>query len=500
MTTAPMQTEASSLLNNGNSSSHKKMSHKQWLACLVCGVIGVALGMILMVPSKHAATKHYVRSSPPPPESPYSKVQGMGYRIYTGGAPQYLADSNETVKNPECKHEYGRNINLPGQLLCYVGHEDPIVDVQHRIDIMKETVERAYDLADKSHDTLKIFIAPESFWRGVHGAYLFADDEGDDDCGPICVLLRAMEELVADAKYKDWLFLFGTIIASEVLPKEDTFDYLFYNFAPVYKGYDPAVSTYEGKRFLVPKRYVSSSDFLSPDRDMNQKDTKELLDRQHLQLDTTVYNPFDFQQKRYDNEMWVHYKQELNELGYTMIEYDWLMMDGISMTIEICFDHYRRTALNSYLADVITGTTALIPSSSDKGLEYVHIPTYQAQISLVSSAGMTVMQDSLALTQNGTMFLQDGVNGDEDSSMEISKHQYNKGEVEFGGGTESIQRKAVLEPANVFFEYKVRDDFVEHQVYPDGDWEEKTKGSFSSQRYEPAINLYNPIDIAKVVA
>ena len=113
---------------------------------------------------------------------------------------------------------------------------------------------------------------------------------------------------------------------------------------------------------------------------------------------------------------------------------------------------------------------------------------------------MTIMQDSLALTQNGTMFLQDGVNGDEKSKMKISTHQYNKGEVVFRGGTESIQRKAVLEPSNVFFEYKVRDDFGAHAVYPNGDWEAKIQGSFSSQRYEPWINLYDTVDIAQVVA
>jgi hypothetical protein len=365
--------------------------------------------------------------------------------------------------------------------------------------IMKDAVERAHELSDKSKNVLKVFIAPEFFWRGISGAYVFADDEGDDDCGPICVLLQSLEQLVADAKYKDWLFLFGTIAASELLPKEDEFDYLFYNFAPVYKGYDPAVSSYHGKRFLVPKRYVSSSDFLSYDRHMHPSATKELLDQQHLQRDATVYNPFDFQQKRYNNEMWIHYKQELNDLGYTMIEYDWLMLDGISMTIEICFDHYRRTALNTFLADVITGTTSLIPSSSNKGLEYVHIPPYQAQISLVSSAGMSIMQDSLTLTQNGTIFLQDGVNGDEKSKMKISTHQYNKGEVEFRGGTESVQRKAVLEPSNVFFEYKIRDDFGAHAVYPNGDWEAKIRGSFSNQRYEPWINLYDTVDIAQVV-
>jgi hypothetical protein len=273
-----------------------------------------------------------------------------------------------------------------------------------------------------------------------------------------------------------------------MLPKEDAYDYLFYNFAPVYKGYDPISSSFNGKRFIVPKRYVSSSDFLTPKRHMNQTLSKQLLDQEVLQQDSTVFNPFDFHHKRYDNEMWVHYKKELSDLGYAMIEYDWLMVDGIAMTIEICFDHDRRTALNSYLADIMTGSTTLIPSSTHKGLEYVPIPSYQAQVSLVSSAGMTVVEDSLALTHNGTIFLQDGLENDT-GKMSISTEECNWGEVEFEGGTESIQRRAVLTPTDVFFEYKVRQDFSQHGVYNDETWKEALKGSFSAEKYEPLITV-----------
>ena len=35
------------------------------------------------------------------------------------------------------------------------------------------------------------------------------------------------------------------------------------------------------------------------------------------------------------------YKDELFSLGYTMIEYDWLIMDNITFTTEVCLDHVR---------------------------------------------------------------------------------------------------------------------------------------------------------------
>jgi hypothetical protein len=101
--------------------------------------------------------------------------------------------------------------------------------------------------------------APADSDKKRHDKY-FEDQYGKEDekCTEVCHILKGLEYLVADPKYEDWLFLFGTVIVSEILPKEDAFDYLFYNFAPVYKGYDPEKTDHFGKRFLVPKRYVSN--------------------------------------------------------------------------------------------------------------------------------------------------------------------------------------------------------------------------------------------------
>jgi hypothetical protein len=77
---------------------------------------------------------------------------------------------------------------------------------------------------------------------------------------------------------------------------------------------------------------------------------------------------------------------------------------------EICFDHMKKTALNTYLGDMIQGRVARIPSSSDDhGLQYIPIPIHQAQMGVVSSAGMSINANSMALVQNGTLFLQDGM-------------------------------------------------------------------------------------------
>jgi hypothetical protein len=249
--------------------------------------------------------------------SKYKHVQGIGFQIYTGGAPARVKAANGTiVLNPECQpSSYGQVVtDAAPELQCYLGGQDSMDDARRRVEIMKQAVLQAHETASPDPDVLKLFIAPEFFWRGATGAYIFAEEEVDDDsiCGPICFILQELEALVANKLFEDWVFLFGTIIASEELPREDHFDYLFYNFAPVYKGYDPDRVGADGKRFLLPKRYVSSSDFLTPQRNLDLSVVEELLGQtamtQLQKEDTTVSNPFDDERKRYDDHLWLTYK------------------------------------------------------------------------------------------------------------------------------------------------------------------------------------------------
>jgi hypothetical protein len=276
--------------------------------------------------------------------SKYKKVQGIGFQIYTGGAPAFLKNHSDgtTALNPECigRNSYGQVVGEVAPMMqCYIGLADPMLDVRGRIEIMMDAVEKAYVLADNDDTTtLKIFIAPEFYWRGITGAYSFEYDEVPDDpsfCGPICQILMGLENLVAQQRFENWLFFFGTIVASDTLPTDDPYGYLFYNFAPVYKGYDPNKMGFEGKRFLVPKRYVSSSDFLTPQRHLNESSFKQLLGQPSG--DATVYNPHDFNQHRYDPTMWKKYKDELGALGYVAVLYFLMNVQRLCFSNASCF-------------------------------------------------------------------------------------------------------------------------------------------------------------------
>lgn len=459
----------------------------------------------------------------------YTQTQTLGFQIHTGGSPAVI-NGTDGEMNDECPNRYGLLGGLDAdepELLCYIGYEDPVVDVQERLKIMKAAVESAYAVADPDPHIMKIFIAPEFFFRGIDGAYEFhVEHESGDECGPICTVLQGLEDIVANPNYEDWFFLFGSVIAYEKINQDNmnvNQPYLFYNFAPIYKGYNPDITNSYGKRFILPKRYTSNLDFLTPQRYVSENITYEVLSTAYnttnpnvilTDSNNTLYNPQDYNQLKYNTAIWNEYSNELiNNLGYTFIDYDWIIIDDITMSIEICFDHYRGRALETYMTDIVTGSNALIPklSSFDDELIYTPIPYTQAQISIISSSGMTINPTSLVLIQNGTVYLQDGLYDDDASIIWINETE---GKIDTTlGGSEAIQRTAIITDREVHFEYNVIPIQEKVSVYnetlsdkhnkhknttthvDEALWKIALKGTFSTVLYEPMIVIWEPKDI-----
>lgn len=107
-----------------------------------------------------------------PKKTQYTKVQTLSFQIYTGGAPAYITDetTGKPKRNRECHglHSYGATEDST-DLQCYLGLEDTAADVRRRLDIMTDAVNKAYDVSTKDRSTLKIFLAPEFFFRGKDG-------------------------------------------------------------------------------------------------------------------------------------------------------------------------------------------------------------------------------------------------------------------------------------------------------------------------------------------
>jgi hypothetical protein len=170
-----------------------------------------------------------------------------------------------------------------------------------------------------------------------------------------------------------------------------------------------------------------------------------LLDDDREDRGNVVINPHQSGVKKYGDNSWLEYKSGLTSYhGYTMIEYGWFYMDGISFAIEICVDHLVHRALMTYMADLVTGSNTRVPSSFDDDLEYVGIPKEQAQIQLVSSGGMGVNVESIAVANGGHIFLQDGIFGDLPPTKTFGQNPCNRNQYEFEGGSECVKRTAII--------------------------------------------------------
>ena len=123
-----------------------------------------------------------------------------------------------------------KNENDINAIQCYIGLEDTSKDVEKRLDIMRKAVERAYEESNTDESILKIFLVPEFYFRGLNGAYTFQTEEAEEEesscSSDICHILEGLASIVADVRFENWLFLFGTVIASSAT-QESGFDYLY---------------------------------------------------------------------------------------------------------------------------------------------------------------------------------------------------------------------------------------------------------------------------------
>ena len=84
----------------------------------------------------------------------------------------------------------------------YHGLEDDKDDMTERINLVKATLELAYKKAKDDPVILKVFMIPECFFQGRYGAYRV--EKAD-------YLFSGLLKLVGDVKWKDWIFVFGTV-------------------------------------------------------------------------------------------------------------------------------------------------------------------------------------------------------------------------------------------------------------------------------------------------
>jgi hypothetical protein len=121
----------------------------------------------------------------------YDKVQFIGFEI-----------------RPDCTYDGASPPNPTG----YLGLDKDADDLAERCKIMKSAIQAARTNANILEDehVLKVFMAPEFFFRGSHGGYDMAEKKDDPGLAP--GILKLLREETDQFKYADWLFVFGTAI------------------------------------------------------------------------------------------------------------------------------------------------------------------------------------------------------------------------------------------------------------------------------------------------
>src|SRR4051794_19001712 len=128
----------------------------------------------------------------------YDFVSCIAYKVGTGKFNERLF----TAEWDGTKYEFGG-------IVQYTGKTTDQADSALRRARMKDAIRQAYQLYLSEHHkdpndakTLKIFMAPEFFFRGMNGAY---------DIGLVSEIFTDLRAFTKDVKFKDWLFVFGTV-------------------------------------------------------------------------------------------------------------------------------------------------------------------------------------------------------------------------------------------------------------------------------------------------
>lgn len=200
--------------------------------------------------------------------SNYNNVQFISWELNTG---PFIAGNAQFPVGWYC----GVRDPGPDQRLGTFGQR---IDIETRLAFVADAIARAHALCDPSAATLKVFMAPEFLFRGAGGAYLHDLIDGWQGQAPGELGLPApydkpwpglfggLRALAADARFEDWLFVFGTAVSASFPTRgrdgkqvlDPTRPGEIYNTALIQRG-GPA---HGADTYVSRKHYISGIDFL----------------------------------------------------------------------------------------------------------------------------------------------------------------------------------------------------------------------------------------------
>lgn len=265
----------------------------------------------------------------------------------------------------------------------YIGLSEIPADVRARVMLFKEALAAAHSQpsVDRDPRTLKVFMAPEFYFRGPEGAYQLEQVFGKADQGG---LLRTLTDLVAGPQWEHWVVCFGTVIGYSKLPGADGHggrkDWECYNMAALQLGgFTSDAQRKRGCR-LVVKLLKSGIDFLkTPQLGMGDHDIRHPYWSRRENGHIPGRAPGD------DLDFWGGQRLDGDRIDDDGV----FELGGVLFGLEICLDHLCKRIRDS-------------PPDGD-------LAGWQPQIHLVPSGGMTVQVTSLCTQRDGLVFHCDGL-------------------------------------------------------------------------------------------
>lgn len=264
---------------------------------------------------------------------------------------QFIAyDINTAPKDPQ----FNAHLMPSG---TYLGLANPRQDIDARCMLLQRAMDTAAaNLKTVSppvaEETLKIFMAPEFFFRGNTGAYQMDD---------VSYAISCLQELAAAPQWERWVFVFGSLVAMAdgVGAVAEA-----YNFVLVQQG-GAAAQGDAGAR-VVMKELMSGIDFVS----------------EHANPGGVLLGGVEYLQAGGAGAG--RERQQVNYDGAGIFE-----LAGLNWAVEVCLDH---------------GASRLQRSPQLPGEPLV-------QLQLVPSCGMTVTQNAIITGDEGWVFNCDGGGG-----------------------------------------------------------------------------------------
>ncbi|AUH51305.1 hypothetical protein CXB49_11010 [Chromobacterium sp. ATCC 53434] len=239
-------------------------------------------------------------------------------------------------------HVLDTSPQMAGSRERYIGLADEAQDIRERVKLVSAVLEAAHGLPAVSgaDDTLKILMLPEFFFRGASGAY---------SMDGIQTAVSALQDLVRNAKWRHWMFVFGTIVGksfptrdvasgADKHPIDDDRKAEVYNYALVQKGgFGDGAGAGPAAAHAVIKQYLSGIDFIEQASLAGKGLSEEWV--QHLQPKGDKRD--ERQSAAYD--------------GAAVFR-----RDGLTFGVEICLDHLNGRLAHSLNRPAID--IQLIPS------------------------------------------------------------------------------------------------------------------------------------------